>query len=128
MGRGANSIRRSSDAGVPIPPRDPHSLSNSNRKNWDRSQDWKNTGDENRPAGNRRGPGSIDASKLETVHEDDDDSDTVSETQSEGTTVPIINDFGIHANSVGKGSSGSYSDPGDSYGGHEFGKDEIHIS
>jgi hypothetical protein len=66
-------------------------------------------------------------SKLETVPEDDDQSDTISETQSEGTTVPLIHDFALLSVS-GKGSSGSYSDPGDSYGGHEYEKDQIHIS
>ncbi|KAI5804974.1 hypothetical protein EDC01DRAFT_610192 [Geopyxis carbonaria] len=56
--------------------------------------------------------------KLETVHEKDD---TVSESHSDGTTVPNILDYGITT------SSGSFSDPGDSYGGREYGEDNISI-
>lgn len=104
--------------------RDGHSSTATARKNWDRSQDWKNTGtaDENKdwkPAGGSwRASSAADPSvKLETVHEDEDDA--VSEARSENTTVPIILDYEI-LTSAGRTSSGSVSDPGDSYGGREY--------
>ncbi|KAA8904642.1 hypothetical protein FN846DRAFT_984202 [Sphaerosporella brunnea] len=104
--------------------RDTHS-SASARRNWDRSQDWKNTGDENKdwkPTNSWRNTGSVSTDiKLETVHEDDDD-DLVSEAHSEGNS-PLP--FSILArNSVGRASTGSMSDPGDSYGGREYGRDD----
>jgi len=63
---------------------------------------------------------------LETVHEDEDDKS--SDSQSEITAVQTMFDYGMLASSVGRASSGSFSDPGDSYGGREYGKDDIHIS
>jgi uncharacterized membrane protein YgcG len=91
-------------------------------RNWDKSQDWAGHGDENRHAdwkpNNARWmvSGQSDPHiKLETVHENPDDN--VSETQSEQTTIPHL---GKSTSSVGKGSSGSFSDPGDSYGGRDY--------
>lgn len=106
-------------------------------RNWDKSQDWAGHNEENRREENRReenrreenrhadwkannarwlAPGQPDTHlKLETVHENPDDN--VSETQSELTTIPHL---GRSTSSVGKGSSGSFSDPGDSYGGREY--------
>ena len=92
--------------------------SGSIRKNWDRSQDWKNTGDENRDWNWRSSVSGENLSKLETVHEDEDD--IVSETRSEaGTALPGLMES-IMRGSVSKASSGSVSDPGDSYGGREY--------
>lgn len=92
-------------------------------RNWDKSQDWVSHGEENRhsewkqPAGLWMPSGPTDQHlKLETVHENSDDN--VSETHSELTTIPHL---GRATSCVDKGSSGSYSDPGDSHGGREYG-------
>lgn len=91
-------------------------------RKWDKSQDWVGHGEENRHTDWKANParwmssGSSDQHvKLETVHENPDDN--ISETQSELTTIPHL---GRSTSSLGKGSSGSFSDPGDSYGGREY--------
>lgn len=80
------------------------------------SNDWENLpeyhpplGDDERPRESYRAFGEV---KLETVHEGGDDAS--SDCESEVTTVPTA------VESVGKNSSGSFSDPGDSYGGLEL--------
>lgn len=116
-------------------PHDQHSPQTPTRKTWDRSQDWKGAGEENHPSEwkpmtwrggpvRNEGAASDKNVKLETVPENGDNGDTVSETQSEVTTVPTILDYGLHAGSVGRASVGSFSDPGDSYGGRELSADE----
>ncbi|KAF8534308.1 hypothetical protein BDD12DRAFT_428934 [Trichophaea hybrida] len=97
--------------------RDAQSSSPLTRKNWDRSQNWKNTGDENRDFFCRNSAPADTSSRLDTVLEYDDD--RVSETRSECTAVPTISDIRM-LGSRSKTSSGSLSDPGDSYGGREY--------
>jgi hypothetical protein len=107
-----------------------HSSTSSSRRNWDRSQDWKNTGDENKelwkPTNSWRNSGSVGTDiKLETVHEGDDD--TVSEAHSDMGNPGL--DFGrLARSSVGRASTGSMSDPGDSYGGREYCRDDFDLS
>ncbi|PUU80212.1 hypothetical protein B9Z19DRAFT_975951 [Tuber borchii] len=55
--------------------------------------------------------------QLETVQEDGDDDDSESRTETDDTNSPIV--FDSLSCSLGKTSSGSFSDPGDSYGGLE---------
>lgn len=80
------------------------------------SNDWENSPeyhspleDDEHPRESYRTFGEV---KLETVHEGGDDAS--SDCGSEVTTVPTA------VESVGKNSSGSFSDPGDSYGGLEL--------
>ncbi|KAL7273118.1 hypothetical protein RUND412_004039 [Rhizina undulata] len=97
-----------------------------NGNDWNKSQDWKNAGKENRTADwkpvswatvSTTNGKAAEKNKLETVLEDRDDN--ISECHSEVTTVPTVLDYGGRTVSVGKASSGSFSDPGDSYGGRE---------
>lgn len=79
------------------------------------SNDWENPPEYHPPLGDDEHPGeyrNFGEVKLETVHEGGDD--TSSDCESEVTTVPTA------VESVGKNSSGSFSDPGDSYGGLEL--------
>ncbi|RPB04252.1 RNA-binding domain-containing protein [Choiromyces venosus 120613-1] len=55
--------------------------------------------------------------QLETVRENGDDGDSESKTETNETNSPIV--FDSITGSLGKTSSGSFSDPGDSYGGLE---------
>ncbi|KAI5820982.1 hypothetical protein BZA77DRAFT_331524 [Pyronema omphalodes] len=88
------------------------------RRNWDRSQDWKGPGDENRGFGWRSSSNDTNLG-LETVHEgEDDDDDAASVAHSESNTLPVNMDFRILSRNKGSSHS-SMSDPGDSYGGRE---------
>lgn len=77
-----------------------------------RSNDWESPSEYHHPPGDEHSRElyrTFAEAKLETVHEGGDDAS--SDCESEVTTVPTA------VESVGKSSGGSFSDPGDSYGG-----------
>lgn len=81
---------------------------------WEAPSEYHPNGDDEQPRESYRTswPTGEAQVKLETVHESGDD--TSSDCESEVTTVPTT------LESVGKASCGSFSDPGDSYGGLEI--------
>lgn len=111
-------LDRSHESGVSLP----HHLNKS--RHWVNAQDWQPGNDENRrtewaPRSSWRhssGGSHETRVKLETVHENHD-----------STTAAAQNGIldGLLASGASRASIGSFSDPGDSYGGREYNDDGV---